>query len=121
MFKENDSLSKPENGNREKGYRCENQALEYFQKKGFRLVNRNFKVARIEVDLILKKQHWLLVEVKSLRRCDEIHFRLSEKQSLRLQRARNIFQEQKNEPVQLVVAYVLPSGSVISLPIEDHL
>ena len=81
---------------------------------------RNFRFAGIEIDLILKKKHWLLVEVKSLSDPDKIHFRLNFRQRLRLQRARHIFEDQKAQPVELRVAYVLPSEAIIDLSMEDH-
>ncbi len=81
---------------------------------------RNIRIAGIEIDLVLKREHWLLVEAKSLSHSDGIHFRLNFKQRLRLERARHIFEDQKAQSVELRVAYALPSGEIIDLSLEDH-
>ncbi len=48
-----------------KGKKGENRALEFFQNKGYRLLERNWRYGRTEVDLILAKGTLcLLVEVK---------------------------------------------------------
>ena len=67
------------------------------------------------------QDQWLIVEVKSLRCKDEIYFRLNFKQRQRLRRARKAFENKTSCPVELRVAYVLPSGHIIDLSLEDHL
>ena len=47
------------------GFIMENRALFYLQEKGFSLVQRNFRCARGEIDLILEdSKHLLFVEVR---------------------------------------------------------
>ena len=48
-------------------------------------------------------------------RMECIHFRLNARQKLRLQRARQIFENKKALPVELRVGYVLPSETIIDL------
>ena len=49
-----------------RGKISEQKALEFFQKKGWKLVSQNQILAGVEVDLILEKpDQYLIVEVKS--------------------------------------------------------
>ena len=44
----------------------ENAAAEYFISKGYKVLRRNYRYARTEVDLIVEKDNWLVfVEVKT--------------------------------------------------------
>ena len=48
------------------GARGENLAAEFLVNKGFEVVTRNFRHGRTEIDLIVKRDDWLIfVEVKS--------------------------------------------------------
>ncbi|MBS1487748.1 MAG: YraN family protein [Bacteroidetes bacterium] len=48
-----------------KGKQGEKLAAEFLEKKGFEIVARNFRYRRSEIDLIVKKDNWLVfVEVK---------------------------------------------------------
>lgn len=50
----------------ETGSKGENMAAEYLLKKGFDIVARNYRHKRAEIDLIVKRDDWLLfVEVKT--------------------------------------------------------
>jgi len=49
----------------EKGKEGENLAADFLKKKGYEIVQRNFRYKRLEIDLIVKKNNWLIfVEVK---------------------------------------------------------
>jgi len=48
-----------------KGKEGENLASDFLKKKGFEIIARNFRYKRSEIDLIVKKNNWLVfVEVK---------------------------------------------------------
>jgi putative endonuclease len=48
------------------GREGENMATEFLKKKGFEIVARNYRFKRAEIDIIVKKDDWLLfVEVKT--------------------------------------------------------
>lgn len=50
----------------ETGSKGENMAAEYLQQKGFEIVARNYRHRRAEIDLIVKRDNWILfVEVKT--------------------------------------------------------
>ncbi|MEQ8425076.1 MAG: YraN family protein [Cyclobacteriaceae bacterium] len=49
-----------------KGNKGEELAAAYLQKKGYEVVQRNYRYRRSEIDLIVKKDNWLIfVEVKT--------------------------------------------------------
>lgn len=102
------------------GQYCERIAQEYFQKKFYRIVGANQKIAGVEVDLILFKGIFTLVEVKSLGNTDEISFRISKKQIKRLLFARDYFSQLKDQAVELKVLFVMAEDN-IELDIEDLL
>lgn len=89
-----------------KGKWCEEKALAFFQKKGWKLRAKNQRLKGIEIDLILEKPNfYLLVEVKS----DNLwrrEFPISIKQKRRLQQAFSIFCEQHDKPVQIQLVIV---------------
>ncbi len=48
-----------------KGKEGEDLAADYLKKKGFEIIERNYRHKRLEIDLIVKKNNWLIfVEVK---------------------------------------------------------
>jgi putative endonuclease len=48
------------------GSKGENLAAEFLKKKGFEIVARNYRFKHAEIDLIIKKEDWLIfVEVKT--------------------------------------------------------
>lgn len=48
-----------------KGKEAENLAAEFLQRKGYEIVERNYRYRRSEIDLIVRKAGWLVfVEVK---------------------------------------------------------
>jgi putative endonuclease len=48
------------------GVKGENLAAEFLQRKGFEIVARNFRHRRSEIDLIVKRENWIIfVEVKT--------------------------------------------------------
>jgi putative endonuclease len=48
------------------GKEGEDQAAEFFRNKGFEIVARNYRYKHAEIDLIVRKENWLLfVEVKT--------------------------------------------------------
>ena len=100
--------------NQKKGALCEDVALSFFEKQGWRLHSRNQKVAGVEMDLIMEKpEAWLLVEVKS----DNMWRReqpMSRHQKERLSKAFLAFCESHNKPVQILLAIVDPYKKVHS-------
>ncbi len=103
-----------------KGKNSEEIALKYFLNLSYQLIAKNFKISGVEIDLILFKHHYYLIEIKSLRSLSEIHFRLHRRQKERLMRARNIFEEKTNQLVELKVFYVLDQGEYLLIDIADH-
>ncbi len=79
---------------------------------------RNHEVAGVEIDLILKREAWTLVEVKALQIDENISFRLSFSQQKRLLYARQAWQSRYQQAVALRVAFVSP-GQILDLGIED--
>lgn len=48
------------------GSKGENMAAEFLKEKGFEIVARNYRYKRSEIDLIVKRENWLLfIEVKT--------------------------------------------------------
>lgn len=48
------------------GNKGETLAAEFFQKKGFEIVARNYRYKKAEIDLIIKREDWVIfVEVKT--------------------------------------------------------
>jgi putative endonuclease len=48
------------------GVKGENLAAEFLERKGFEIVSRNFRHKQTEIDLIVKRDNWLIfVEVKT--------------------------------------------------------
>jgi putative endonuclease len=48
------------------GSNGENMAAEFLEQKGFKIVARNYRHKRAEIDLIVKRDNWLLfIEVKT--------------------------------------------------------
>ncbi len=61
-----------EQGNRSKGAYGEKLALKYLKNKGYKLVEKNYRVLRCEIDIIVKYDKTLVfVEVKS--RTNSVH------------------------------------------------
>ena len=89
-----------------KGRLCEQQALAFFEERGWRLVAQNQRVKGVEIDLILQKPSaFLLVEVKSDNAFRKDH-PLSREQKQRLQKAFTVFCEQQKKPVYIQLAIV---------------
>lgn len=59
-------MSRRENISKETGRWGEQQAAEYLQKKGYKVVEQNFRYRRAEIDLIVRQDQLLVfVEVKT--------------------------------------------------------
>lgn len=104
---------------KERGSFCEEKVLQHFRSQGFKLVQRNQKIIGIEIDLIFYFKNYIMVEVKSLSSFEQIAFRLKKSQKSRLLRAREYFQSYKQEPVELLVAFVSLKEEVLVLDIAD--
>ena len=92
--------------NLKKGQFCEQTALKFFQKKGWKLSAKNKKIGGVEIDLILENaKAFLLVEVKSDNSWRR-EYPLSKDQKIRLSRAFSTFCEQNKKPVQISMAIV---------------
>lgn len=104
----------------DRGRQSEDAAVCFYEQQRFQLLARNHEVAGIEVDLILIKNNiYRMVEVKSLRRLDEMPFRLSQKQINRLRYARSLFQDYKGSLVELKILFVTPQKRFYELDIAD--
>lgn len=58
----------------QQGKLAEQLAGEYLEKKGYQIVEKNYRCGKAEVDLIVKKEKFLVfVEVKSLKKIDFGH------------------------------------------------
>lgn len=104
--------------NLRKGQKSEDLVLKHYLALGYQLIGRNQKIGGVEVDLVLFKSHHLLVEVKTLRNCEEMAFRLKKAQTNRLLFARKWFEDYSAECVELRVAFVI-ENDVLELGIED--
>jgi Holliday junction resolvase-like predicted endonuclease len=93
---------------------CEDQALQYYFKLGYKLYRRRWKTPFAEVDLLLRTpdQAWVLVEVKSVSSFEYLHIRLGAKQKRRLQRAL-LFCLEKVPGCRLELAVVSQQGDVL--------
>ena len=89
-----------------KGRTCEDMALQYFLRKGYKFVARNVFIYGIEVDLIFEKQEvYYVVEVKS----DNIwrmEHPLSYSQKIRLEEITKLLSEYTQKSVRLWIAFV---------------
>lgn len=91
----------------------------YFRRRGYRVLGRNNRVCGVEIDLVLFREHFVFVEVKSLSRVENIDFRLSYGQTRRLLRARQCYQDRHDCLVELVVVFVLPDSECVVVPIDE--
>ncbi len=104
--------------NLKKGQFCEQTALEFFRKKGWKLIAKNQKIAGVEIDLILENANaFLLVEVKSDNSWRR-EYPVSKYQRSRLSRAFSAFCEQNKKPVQIQLAIVDQKENVQSFDLE---
>ena len=104
-----------------KGKVAEDKALVFFKQQGWKLVDRNQKIADVEIDLIFRNQKgWLLVEVKSDNKWRR-SLPMSARQKDRLLQAFSYFCEQHTEPVQMQLAIVSNKQSVQTFPLESYL
>lgn len=71
------------------------------------------------MDLLIYREHWVLVEVKSIADLDNLSYRLSHKQKKRLLKVRHLLEDQTQKPVELRVFYVSREQH-LELTIEDH-
>lgn len=106
------------------GRRGEDAAARYLQRRGYRLLKRNLRLAGVEVDMVAEIGDWIcFVEVKSRRRADQgdpVEFVDPRKQA-RLIRAARAFCSSRhrwNRPVRFDVISVLETGSGLKI---DHL
>ena len=89
-----------------KGRYCEEKALIFFQKAGWKLISKNQLWAGVEVDLIMENSDfYLLVEVKSDNSWRR-EYPMSRDQKKRLYQAFSVFCEQHNKPVKTLLAIV---------------
>lgn len=106
------------------GRRGEEAAARYLERRGYRLLERNLRLAGVEVDLVAEKGDWIcFVEVKSRRRShqgDPMEFVDPRKQA-RLIRAARVFcsgRSRRNRPVRFDVISVLETVSGLKV---EHL
>ena len=101
-----------------RGQICEQKALAFFQKKGWKLVAKNQRLGGVEIDLILEKTTgYLLIEVKS----DNLwrrEYPINKKQKERLSKAFSIFCEQHKKPTQIQLAIVDKKQNIHTFDLE---
>ncbi|PIS11492.1 MAG: hypothetical protein COT73_03640 [Bdellovibrio sp. CG10_big_fil_rev_8_21_14_0_10_47_8] len=96
-----------------RGTWAEDQALLYYQKKGYSCLQRRWRSPFAEIDLVLSSpgRELVLVEVKFVQSYEYMHIRLSRPQKERLKRALLFCLEQR-EHCQLELAVVSHRGEV---------
>jgi putative endonuclease len=99
------------------GYYGENLVAKYFEQQGFEIIERNYKIGRKELDLIVrKKKLWIIVEVKSRRSTWVGDCPLKKKQYRTIKKAMTIYLSQNKiapERAQLdlvILDFTLGSG-----------
>ncbi len=101
-----------------RGTFCEERAVDFFQKKGWKLVAKNQRVGGVEIDLILENlTAYLLVEVKSDNSWRR-EYPISKNQKERLSLAFSVFCEQHKKPVQVQLAMVDQKSNVHTFDLE---
>ncbi len=103
------------------GRRGEDAAARYLRKRGYKLINRNLRLAGVEVDLVAELGEWIcFVEVKSRSRDDHgdpLEFVDPPKQR-RLIRAARVFcagRPWRDRPVRFDVISVLERGEKLEV------
>ena len=103
------------------GGRGEDAAAKYLRQRGYRLVERNLRLAGVEVDLVAEKDDWIVfVEVKSRTRDDRgdpLEFVDLRKQR-RLIRAARVFCARprwRDRPVSFDVVSVLETAAGLEI------
>ncbi len=101
-----------------KGSSSEDTALRYFQHLNYKLIARNFSIAGIELDLILKRRGvYYIVEVKSNNLWRTLR-PVSKKQMDRIKRAAEILSDARQASVLILTAIV--RGSEVQVyPLDD--
>ena len=101
-----------------KGKLCEQKAIQFFQKKGWKLIAKNHRVGGVEIDLIMKNTDtFLLVEVKSDNSWRK-EYPMKKNQKQRLFKAFSIFCEQHKKPIYTLLAIVDQKGNVQTFDLE---
>ena len=101
-----------------KGQLCEQKAMAFFQKKGWKIIAKNQRLEGVEIDLILEKPNaYLLVEVKSNNSWRR-EYPINIKQKKRLLQAFSAFCEQHNKPVYIQLAIVGQKNDVCIFELE---
>lgn len=77
-------------------YQWENIALKYFLEKWYQFVEKNFTIRGWEIDLIVKKQNLVFVEVKNIDSIDNIQNYITNKKLKSLQKTIWVYVESKN-------------------------
>lgn len=85
---------------REKGRISENTALKYLLEKGYKLIGKNFRTRRGEIDLIMfdrQSFQFVFVEVKSLQNENKIFIgeTISKRKSLKIKQTANFWIQTK--------------------------
>ena len=101
-----------------KGKLCEQRAIIFFQRKGWKLVSKNQRLGGVEIDLIMENSEaYLLVEVKSDNSWRK-EYPISQNQKRRLLNAFSAFCEQHEKPVQILLAIVGQKGTIQIFDLE---
>jgi len=97
-------------------------ARKHFETKGFQVLSQNAKYFGTEIDLVLGNPDgdFVIVEVKSLKNPSLWHFRLTQKQKMRLLRVHRQWVGRWRRPVELLLALVTEDSEVIEVPIRGN-
>lgn len=97
--------------------------IEHFARQGYELWFHRKKIARVEIDLLMKKGNQFLgIEVKSVRTGYEDYYRVTRKQIQRLYRVFDVLSRTTEKKFDVCIAFVnLDEGTVDLRELEEFL
>ena len=102
-----------------RGAYCESLVLNKYLREGYSFVGKNQKIFGVEVDLILFKEIFFFIEVKSLSDESNMSFRLTNRQRDRLHYAQVEYSSQVGALVETHVCFVSKKKKIYSLLLEN--
>ena len=96
-----------------KGYFKENIVAKHLKQKGWTILDQNKKVMGVEIDILAKKgKEVFLIEVKSIKKEEQLENILKDKQKERLKKAAQILCESFPEGLRLFLATVNSKNTI---------
>lgn len=99
------------------GVNAEERALLYLQNKGFILLEKRYKTAYGEIDLIMQDQNVIVaIEVKFRKNMEDCHYCLNQRQTKRIHDAFTYYLQQKEKSDSLLrcdVVLISPAKDII--------